>query len=70
MSLPSDHDHPEDVRQLGREFWRLTATHAPRAKIEPRFIDPAILRPDGGLRWTFHWSDSIDLQPGSASFDP
>lgn len=34
---------------LGREFWRLTATHAPLEKIEPLFVNPAILIPKGEL---------------------
>ena len=39
----------EEVMKLGERFWELVRTHAPVEEIEPFFINPFILIPDGQL---------------------
>ena len=39
----------DEVMDLGERFWELVRTHAPVEAVEPFFINPFILIPDGQL---------------------
>ena len=65
-------DDPERVLAVGSVAWEASFANGRPGRIKSVVSETWVIQrcSDGALRWTFYWSNAIELAEDSASFDP